>query len=534
MAENPKLKIDLEVDSSGVNKGMKEASKDVSGLGDTLKGLGDSLKSSLMNMVPFSAELKSAGSLLTTLRGAMTASTVATNLFKVALVSTGIGAIVVALGSLIAYLTTTQVGMDKLRQVTEPVAQIFQRLLGVLQTLGESTFKAIAQLINGDLREGFKTLGNGFKAVGSGVKNAFTGGIAAGKELAALTVQIEEAQNDMILSQARLNRQIAEQQEVAMDATRSEVERQSAAKKAVALISERTKLENGLLDLQIKKIKLEQEANDTDRKGYAEANTLIAKKEENEARAASERRRLNNIANKAIIADDTITRAQQLEINKKFIEDTKVLARETPTLNIQIPEDTMKQAIGKISSSIEIAKAKGAEFSQYLADFSQGIQESFGANIQNTIGDFAASIGSAMATGGNVLKAAGGALLRGVSNLLGDFGKQLIAFGVAGLAYSKLIKSIFTDPLTAAPKAGLAIAAGAALLAISAGIGSTMRSNAGGGGGGGGGYSGESTTFAGTGASNLLTGVTVSGRVELDGQKLAIWIENDKTKKGKT
>lgn len=131
------------------------------------------------------------------------------------------------------------------------------------------------------------------------------------------------------------------------------------------------------------------------------------------------------------------------------------------------------------------------------------------ANVTDAFSDLGASLGEALASGTNVISAIGRSLLSSVGKLLGDFGKQLIAFGVAGLAYSTLIKSIFTDPITAAPKAGLAIAAGVALVAISGAIGSSMRSNASGGGGGGGSSVGSSgvgggTAFSGGGAQGGL------------------------------
>ena len=169
-------------------------------------------------------------------------------------------------------------------------------------------------------------------------------------------------------------------------------------------------------------------------------------------------------------------------------------------------------------------------FINRIADTRVLIQNTFDlliANANEAFSDLGTSIGEALATGTNVLSAVGKSLLSSVGKLLGDFGKQLIAFGVAGLAYSSLIKSIFTDPITAAPKAGLAIAAGVALVAISGAIGASMRSNASGGGGGGGSSVGSSgvgggTSFAGGGAQGGLFAQNrdVSGEFVVRGQDL--------------
>jgi hypothetical protein len=223
------------------------------------------------------------------------ASATASNLFKVALASTGIGLIVVALGSLIAYLTTTQAGMDKLRQVIEPVRQIFERLLGVLQNLGGNVFKGIAQMLNGELKEGFKTLSEGAKQAGKETVGAFKEGAKAGKELANITKQIQLAQIEEAKAIGDINREKAKQAEIARDVTKSEKERRDAANKVIELINRETALKDKVLALQVKEMKLRQEANDTDRSGQLELINLQNQRKDLEASASMERIRFNNI-----------------------------------------------------------------------------------------------------------------------------------------------------------------------------------------------------------------------------------------------
>jgi hypothetical protein len=161
-------------------------------------------------------------------------------------------------------------------------------------------------------------------------------------------------------------------------------------------------------------------------------------------------------------------------------------------------------------------------------------------NVTEAFADLGASLGEALASGTSVISAIGRSLLSSVGKLLGDFGKQLIAFGVAGLAYSSLIKSIFTDPITAAPKAGLAIAAGVALVAISGAIGASMKGNASGGGGGGSSVGGSGvgggTAFTGGGAQGGLfeQNRDVSGEFVVKGNDLVYVLgqANNKINKG--
>jgi hypothetical protein len=179
------------------------------------------------------------------------------------------------------------------------------------------------------------------------------------------------------------------------------------------------------------------------------------------------------------------------------------------------------------------------QLEERIADFAFATRDILDNNLGAAFTDLGYSIGEALATGGNVLSAVGKSLLGSVGKLLGDFGKQLIAFGVAGLAYSKLIKSLFTDPITAAPKAGLAIAAGVALVAISGAIGATMKGNASGGGGGGGAGGGSAapagSTFTGGGVGGLFQqNRDLNGELVVRGQDLVYVFgqANDRINKG--
>lgn len=178
------------------------------------------------------------------------------------------------------------------------------------------------------------------------------------------------------------------------------------------------------------------------------------------------------------------------------------------------------------------------ELETRVAEFAFNIADILDVNIYEAFADLGTALGDALATGGNVLSAVGKSLLSSVGKLLGDFGKQLIAFGVAGLAYSKLIKSLFTDPVTAAPKAGLAIAAGVALVAISGAIGATMRGNASGGGGsgaGGGSAAPAGSSFTGGGVGGLFQSQRdLNGELVVRGQDLVYVFgeANNKINKG--
>ena len=397
-----KLEVDIVAKIGDLQKGLDNAGKSVKGLNDKIasgsktsaestkalnqvfKDLGTQVQNALTSVIPFSGQLSQMGKLMGGVSGGMKGVSSASKLLKTALISTGVGAIVVALGSLVAYLGTTQKGMDTLRKVTEPVAQIFQRLLGVLQNLGGNVFAGISQMINGDLKKGFATLAQGIKQAGKETAGAFTNGIKAGDRLAQLTVQIEEGQNNLILATARLNRVQAENQELAMDQTKSEGERKKFAQNAINAINERTKLENGLLDLQIEKMKLEQEANDTDRAGYAELNKLIAQREQNEADAARERRRLNNIVNKEVVTDykekiDSMKKLDQAFLASHNATMSKVAIRDPFGSSEEEPNRNLSAERLKL---IENAQARVIQMNETLA---KSMQTTFTAGMTEQV-----------------------------------------------------------------------------------------------------------------------------------------------------
>ena len=69
----------------------------------------------------------------------------ALKVLKIALISTGVGAIVVALGTLIAAFGSTQRGADAFTKVLRPLQAIFERFLGFLQDTGFKVFDRLKE-----------------------------------------------------------------------------------------------------------------------------------------------------------------------------------------------------------------------------------------------------------------------------------------------------------------------------------------------------------------------------------------------------
>jgi uncharacterized membrane protein YgcG len=155
---------------------------------------------------------------------------------------------------------------------------------------------------------------------------------------------------------------------------------------------------------------------------------------------------------------------------------------------------------------------------------------------ENTLGDVAFAIGDALASGGNVLKAAGSALLGGIAGILNQLGQLAIATGLA-------VEGIKTALKTLNP--AVAIGAGIALVALAGFVSNKAKSlggsKGGGGGGGGGGSSvgssgvGGGTSFAGGGQGALFQqNRDLNGELVVRGQDLVYVFgqANDRINKG--
>lgn len=90
----------------------------------------------------------------------------------------------------------------------------------------------------------------------------------------------------------------------------------------------------------------------------------------------------------------------------------------------------------------------------------QAIAEGVKTLVVDVIGDAAMSLGQSLATGENAFKGFGDRILSAVADFTGQYGKMLIAAGIASEAFQK---ALLVNPI-------VAIAAGAALVAISGAI----------------------------------------------------------------
>lgn len=209
---------------------------------------------------------------------AQKASTVATNLsiaslklLKVALIGTGIGAIVVLLGSMVAYLNSSEQASNKLGKVLGVLGGIVQRLFDYLEPLGEL-------LVDG-LVAGFELLGkvatatinqisNGLRALGftdaaDGLKefnNEMDRAADRGAKLAEAEQKLAESQRYASLVQLQYQTAAEKLRQVRDDETRTIEERMQANADLGDLLEEQLKKEQAIALQAVNAARLRAEA----------------------------------------------------------------------------------------------------------------------------------------------------------------------------------------------------------------------------------------------------------------------------------
>lgn len=215
--------------------GMKEAISQSSLLSKAQGMLNDVLKVSSLVITQAKKQIKSisddfkaakknaeayAGSQLLA-KNATTYTSAALKLFRVALVSTGIGALIVLIGSLVAWFSKTQKGIDTVNLVLKTMGGIFDTIIDRIAKVGG----AMAKLITGDFKGAWNDLQDAAKGFGDELANNT-------RQTIALERQLQNLNREATLLEFRraaANRQIDELKTIVDDTTQSTEDRIKAS-----------------------------------------------------------------------------------------------------------------------------------------------------------------------------------------------------------------------------------------------------------------------------------------------------------------
>ena len=267
---------------------INNAITSLKGLGSYLKDVGDEFKS--IGEKFKAAQAATMG--MTTAQKALTTSlnicSAAWKVFKVAIISTGIGALVIALGSLVSYFTKTQAGIELASKAMAGLGAVVNVIIDRLSKIGS----ALVNLFKGNFKQAANDMKGAFKGVGDEIERE----VKLAVQLKEALNQIEKQEITLSMRRSANKAQIEELKKISDDTTKSTNERIAAAQKAY-------ELEKKDLDLQEQL----QERRLANTLGYTKMNDEV-------------RKLLDSIKSGDITADELIGK---LGISESNIEDLK-------------------------------------------------------------------------------------------------------------------------------------------------------------------------------------------------------------------
>lgn len=220
---------------SGVSvlRGTKEF---VGGLKDELVKITVQYKAGTVTANMFSGAQKTAAITSNLLSAAL-------KVLKLALISTGIGATVVLLGSLVAWLAKTQKGTEFLSNVMSSFGAIIDVIIDRIAKFGG----AIAKFFSGDFSGAAKDMKDSFSGIGKEISNDAKQAWALNDALQ----QLEKSETMLNMKRAASRSEIERLKLIADDTTKSLKERTDAATKAYDM---ENKLQQESIDIGRKKL----------------------------------------------------------------------------------------------------------------------------------------------------------------------------------------------------------------------------------------------------------------------------------------
>ena len=343
-----------------------KARTESAGWKSALKGIADEMNIMGVNLGRTVDQLRAKATAMKSAASAIGQGTNALKIFKIALISTGIGALIVAVGSLIAFFTKTERGAEKLERVMAGVGAVISVITDRVSKLGES----ITKFFSGDFKGAFADA----KAAVSGLNAELVAEISLMVALKQREQDLEDARRANRVEDAKNLAKLKELQLVADDNTKATRERLAAAKEAGEI--ERGSLETRLKlaeeDVAIEKARIATtEARDADLDKLAEKEATFY---ELQAESLTRQRKLQSQL-QGIQAEAAAKEAERLKIiyetNKALQDQINKIIEATDKVNLDFldPEarvlaeaNAAKLIIGEQFKKLdELAKAAGKE-----------------------------------------------------------------------------------------------------------------------------------------------------------------------------
>lgn len=310
-----------------VNKALADTNKQTDNLNETMSSATEAIDKFTGGAA---SGFKAVVSGVKTFIGSMTA-------VKTALVATGLGALVVVLGSLFTYFTQTSRGADKFAEIMGGVSAAVKVVIDRVVLLGEG----IVELFSGNFTKAIETVKNAFTGIGAEIVKETKAGAALAKQLD----DIEDRERELIKLRAKANLQITEARLIADDQTKSIEEREKAVRRAAELEGQVAAAEQKNAQAYVKylkeRIKLG-ESTDEDLRQLAEKEAEVDR-----LRAETSRR------NKKLQSELNQLKQEQKALDDAALERTKKLSEEEQKLADLRKQWAMEDSAAREKNAIE-------------------------------------------------------------------------------------------------------------------------------------------------------------------------------------
>ena len=339
--------LEFNADTSDVTKSLGQVEQGIEGTSKATAGLTNQLDKmtggAVTGLRNFSSGLKTGVAGLKT--------------FKVALAATGIGALVVAVGTLISYFTNTKRGAEQLAKATAALGAAFDVIKDRISALGG----ALVKFFTGDFKGALEDVQDAF----TGITDEIIREAGAARDLQDAMNSLKDAERGFIRQRAETNKAIAETRLRVEDETLSYQERIAALEEAIALEEETVSRELELAEERARIIRERIELGesleeDLDAQAQAEARVIelqtaslrTQKRLEGERQSLllqrqAEQKRIADLEQKAL-EELQKRRDKEIEIERKaaeeqlkILQETRkaLLEQRTPTEELQITQE---------------------------------------------------------------------------------------------------------------------------------------------------------------------------------------------------
>lgn len=499
------LKAKFGVDTSDFKKGLKDGQQAVgdfkraagttlnefaSMFGINMSGVNDAINTAAKSLNFVGSSFKGAS-------GASAKFAIALNVVKVALISSGIGALVVALASVAAYFQKTGKGGDQFARILMQVKSVINNVIDRLAIFG----KGLYEIATGKFKAGWETMKGAFKGIGQEITEDWKAAGILADRLDAL----DDREIALIASMAERRTKVEELRLAARDLSLTEKEQLEAQKSAMSIrktmMQDELAIEEERLAIMREEIAISaSDPTDEKRRELAEQEAKV-----NEVRASG--------------AKELKTMTEYYNTLLRKVEKLNELeAKRTQTISVTKAEIAQLAFpdFSQVTDALQAPLAAVKEIKTAMLDVASTVNNAF-ENMASGIGEFV----GAFAVGAVNFKDLNNVVLGTLGDLAIQVGKISIGAGFAVLGIKKALMTL--NP-------GVAIAAGVALVALGSAVKGALSSAS----GGASSASISSSSFAGSSASSAQMQtmiITIKGKLVAEGKDLVYVVDQENIRK---